>query len=254
MTSSIAFRILTFNLLHDPVSWPNRAPLVEAELFTIAPDVALFQEVAWPNEQVTNLAAALEERTGQPYSVFLTAVLVPGRWQEGLVVIGRFPILETEEPKVADAVHVCQRVRFDVDDHTVDVYNMHLDPWSKYHSAQLAALLTLVEDYPDVAGVILGGDLNATPDSDAVKLVARQVRSAYAVVHGREPNYTMPTPLDRSREQLAKHPVNPQTVDYLFVSPHIDVINAELAFANPAAHNPGLYPSDHYGIFADLRF
>ena len=46
MPLSVAFRVLTLNLLHEPESRPERAPLVEAELLALAPDVVLLQEVA----------------------------------------------------------------------------------------------------------------------------------------------------------------------------------------------------------------
>ena len=259
MPLSVALRVLTLNLLHEPESWPDRAPLVEAELLALAPDVVLLQEVAWPNEQATALAAVLGEHTGHPYAVHLTAVIVPDRrrpgrqWQEGLAVLSRFPVLATEEPEVAGAVHVCQRVRLDMAGAALDIYNLHLDPYApEGHQPQLAALLAWVDRYPDAAGIVLGGDLNAAPDSAAVTTATTRLRSAYAAVHGHEPDHTSPTPFGLRRRKLAGRRLDPLTVDYLFVSPHVEVTKAERTFATPAVHDSLLYPSDHYGLIADL--
>ncbi len=259
MPSPTGLRVLTFNLLHDPASWSERATLVEAELLRFAPDIALLQEVAWPQEQATALAGALGRRTGHSYAVRLAAVVVPDRlypgrlWQEGLAILSRFPILTAEEPDIAGEVHVCQRVRLDVASIPLDVYNLHLDPFSpEDHRAQLAALLALVEEHSDTSGVVLGGDLNATPESDAVALLTTRFHSAHTRVHGCEPDHTTPTPFGVRQRQRAGRSVIFQTLDYLFVSSHICVTSAELAFTRPAEHDPTLYPSDHYGIIAGL--
>lgn len=241
MATAASLRILTLNLLHEPdrpASWSARAPLVEAELLALAPDVVLLQEVAWPDEQASTLASALGRHTGDHYAVQLTAVVVPDRkrpgrlWREGLATLSRYPILGAEEPAIAGPVHVCQRVRLDLPGGSLDVCNVHLDPFTpELHHAQLAALLGTLGDRTPSADVILGGDFNARPKSAAIRLVAAHLQSAYAAVHGRE------------REG---------TVDYLFVSSRFRVTAVDLAFTRPAAHDPSLYPSDHYGLLAEL--
>ena len=247
-------RVVTLNLLHDPASWPARAALVEAELLALAPDVALFQEVAWPEEQATALATALGRQTGWSYAAHLTAVLVPGRWRGALAILSRFPIQAADDPGIAGSIHVCQRVRLDVAGRALDVYNLHLDPFApQLHHAQLAALLTVVDGYPDAAGVVLGGDLNALPTSEAVQLVTGRLRSVHVAAHGREPEHTSPTPFSARRSRPSR-PATYRTVDYLFVSPHLGVVQAGLAFTSPADHDPTLYPSDHYGLMADLTW
>ncbi|MDP9375384.1 MAG: endonuclease/exonuclease/phosphatase family protein [Chloroflexota bacterium] len=243
MALATLLRILTLNLLHEPdkpTSWPARAPLVEAELLALAPDVVLLQEVAWPDEQASVLASALGRHTGDQYAVWLMEVVVPDRkrpgrlWREALAILSRCPILATEAPATAGAVPVCQHVRLDLGERSVDIYNFHLDPFTPaLHRSQLTTILGAIDNHTHPADVVLGGDFNAHPESAAIRLLAARLRSAYAVVHGRE------------REG---------TVDYLFVSPRLRIAAADLTFTQPAERDPTLYPSDHYGLLAELAW
>lgn len=260
MESPVPLRVATLNLLHDPPSWPDRAPLVEAQLLALAPDIVLLQEVACPGEQATSLTASLGDQTGYPYGLHLTEVVAPDRlrpgrlWREGLATLSRFPILTANEPDIGGRVRVCQHLRLGVGALAVAVYNLHLDPFApELHRNRIAAILHRMDGDPDPAYVILGGDLNATPDSKAVGLVAARLRSAYAIAHGREPEHTRPTPFGLRRDGSAGRRSRFATVDYLFVSERARVASAELAFADPARHDPSLYPSDHYGLVADLE-
>jgi endonuclease/exonuclease/phosphatase family metal-dependent hydrolase len=255
--SPTPFRIVTLNLLHDPRSptWPERAPLVEAELGSLAPDIVLLQEVAWPDQQATRLAAALRDETGREYAVQLTALLPPNGWQEGLAILSRFPTLDFAELQLPDSGKFCQRARFDLGGKALDVYNVHLDPFSPERvREQVRATLAWMGAHADTAGAILGGDFNATPDRDAIAQVRECLRSAYAVVHGGEPEYTAPTPFGVERQRREGRPSVFETLDYLWLSPALTVIDARLAFARPAHGDSSLYPSDHFGLRGDLRW
>jgi endonuclease/exonuclease/phosphatase family metal-dependent hydrolase len=251
---SLALRVLTFNLLHHPASWPRRAPLVEAGLCALAPDVALLQEVAWPQAQAHALADSLVRATGRAYAVHLTGLLRADGWQEGLAVLSRFPILAGEALAPPGSAAICQRARLDVPGGPLDVYNLHLDP---HHDTLRHAQATAVLDWIALGGapgVVVGGDFNAAPTGGTVSRFAACLRSAYAAVHGREPDRTFPTPFMDEKRGRPGPPPRPATLDYLFVSPDsITVTAADLAFTAPAAGAPTLYPSDHYGLVADLR-
>ena len=84
--------------------------------------------------------------------------------------------------------------------------------------------------------VIACGDFNATPGSPAIALMRRTFASAHEARHGREPEYTCPTPLvsgGRVRRAVTRgllrlfsnRPGEPWrgTLDYIFVSPDIRV-------------------------------
>ncbi len=257
MLESAPFRVITLNILYDPhqPTWSKRAPLVVSELCDLAPDIVLLQEVAWPEEQATALAAALSENTGLQYTAVFTGLLAPNGWQEGLAVLTRFPIVDYDELQFPRSEKFCQRVRLSVSNRVLDVYNAHLDPFSQDRVArQVQAILAWAGEYNDVDASILGGDFNATPDSGAISPMYTYFRSAYAVIHGESPDYTAPNPFRaewRIREGL---PVEYRAIDYLDVSTALSVADARLVFTHPSADDLLLYPSDHYGLCADLRW
>jgi endonuclease/exonuclease/phosphatase family metal-dependent hydrolase len=72
-------------------------------------------------------------------------------------------------------------------------------------------------------------------------------RSAHEAVHGREPHKTWPTPVNTFDN------APPGTLDYIYVSPEFEVVDAGLAFDRPSADDPDLFPSDHLGLFAVLE-
>lgn len=91
-------------------------------------------------------------------------------------------------------------------------------------------------------------------------------RSVYASHHGAEPDSTCPTPLvgkHRAAELIKKAALRlftnrpgeswRGTLDYIFTTPNIEVINCETFLDRPARHDPTLYPSDHLGLEATLE-
>ena len=42
-------------------------------------------------------------------------------------------------------------------------------------------------------------------------------------------------------------------IDYVFVAPSIEVRDCRVTFDTPSANEPGLFPSDHVGLVADLE-
>jgi len=42
------------------------------------------------------------------------------------------------------------------------------------------------------------------------------------------------------------------TLDYIYVSPEFKIVEAGLAFDQPAADDADLFPSDHLGLYAVL--
>jgi endonuclease/exonuclease/phosphatase family metal-dependent hydrolase len=114
---------------------------------------------------------------------------------------------------------------------------------------------------------IVCGDFNATPEMRTIQLMRQRFTSAYAAVHGREPDYTCPTPLayrlssvrkglSRAGNFVLTRRVTPWrgTLDYIFVDEDFRVVNCALALKDPSPEDPTLYPSDHFGLCAELVF
>ena len=43
------------------------------------------------------------------------------------------------------------------------------------------------------------------------------------------------------------------TLDYIFINRGLRAIDCQVVLNQPASHDPRLYPSDHFGLCADLE-
>ncbi|MGH2535748.1 MAG: endonuclease/exonuclease/phosphatase family protein [Thermomicrobiales bacterium] len=248
-----SFHVVTLNILYDPLaqSWPDRAPLVAAGLRALRPDIVLLQEVAWPNEQASELAALLTSNLAFPFAAHITPLITPHGWQEALAILSRFPLLERDELRFPDAEAFCQRIRVTIGDRAVDLYNMHLDPYSSDRRLeQIRLLLPWMESHEGAGGIVFGGDLNARPESDEIGLLRATLRSAHVTIHSHEPVGTVPTPFGAKRNR-ALVPIH--TLDYLWHTSDLSVTECRLTFDQPDPRDPLLYASDHYGLLAEFR-
>ncbi|MGH2560510.1 MAG: endonuclease/exonuclease/phosphatase family protein [Thermomicrobiales bacterium] len=252
MHQSSSFRVVTLNILHDPpvLSWPDRAQLVATGHRALDPDIVLLQEVAWPNEQASELATYLETSLGASFTAHVMPLITPHGWQEGLAILTRYPLLERDALRYPDAELFCQRVRVNIGNRAIDLYNTHLDPYSgERRQEQVRLILGWMEAHKGADGIVFGGDLNATPDSDEIGPLRATLSSAHVTVHGREPTGTAPTPYGAKRRRESA-PL--RAIDYLWHSLELSVIGCHVVFDQPDPRDPLLFASDHYGVLADF--
>jgi Endonuclease/Exonuclease/phosphatase family. len=163
---------------------------------------------------------------------------------------------------------VAQALRLRVGERSVVVVNGHFmfhvyDHIKRTRQVQrvLNWLRLAAASYPTVAC----GDFNATPQMRTIQMMKESFTSAYEIRHGREPEYTCPTPLvyrfNAVRKGLsavgnliAYRQPEPWrgTLDYIFVDGNFDVLSCELVLNASAPDDPTLYPSDHVGLCATL--
>ncbi|HSO28019.1 MAG TPA: endonuclease/exonuclease/phosphatase family protein, partial [Anaerolineales bacterium] len=112
------------------------------------------------------------------------------------------------------------------------------------------------------------GDFNAFPSSVSIQKMKLVFASAFEHVHGREPEYTAPTPLPRSLRFMAQtarffwrqfslrllFSKGKGTLDYIFYNSGLTALDADLALNQPASQNKRLFPSDHFGLWAAIDF
>jgi endonuclease/exonuclease/phosphatase family metal-dependent hydrolase len=120
---------------------------------------------------------------------------------------------------------------------------LYLDPAVQGGISLFRRILAWMTERANVPQVLVG-DLNSQPTHPAVRVVAERLRSAYALVHGREPDATFPTPLS---EEYGTFSV---VIDYIFVNGLVQVHDAWLTFDRVDPKDPRLAPSDHYGLAA----
>ncbi len=127
----------------------------------------------------------------------------------------------------------------------------HLVPDAALRDEQAAAVVGWLDAAPPATAQVLMGDFNADPTEPAyARIRAGGFRSAFAEATGAEPAVTWPSGLQGPAIDTDG---DPSCLDYVFVRGDARVLDARLWADRPAAHDPGLYPSDHYGIVATVE-
>jgi endonuclease/exonuclease/phosphatase family metal-dependent hydrolase len=255
--------IVTLNLLNDLTYWTERAPLVLAELSRLQPDLIALQEISLP----TNTVAWLADRL-KGYSVHICPKKGRLGRLEGLAILSRLPVEEHHTLSLSVQGRVAHWITVPHQGNRWLFANTHMfwspfDDYIRLH--QVRRLLSSLphHHYP----TILCGDFNAMPYYRSIKLIKRQFTSAYAAVHGEEPDYTIPTPLKRgpglrhSARRSSLKIIGRLTgrksswrgaVDYIFVSSQVQVVSCDIAFNQSPLHDHQIYPSDHLGLIARI--
>lgn len=252
-------RVVTLNLLYYPQGdrWRERRPLVEHELRALRPDVLGLQEVNRAIDQDHALAAL--DGSEPEYLVHRASETVHARYPrhwDGVVLLmarttGRVLFHQARRltyQRVVQALGITRSTGA-----SVTIVNTHLHhpkglAGQRMRLRQVSDVLRLVETFPPTGATVLLGDLNATPNEPALGLLfAEGFRSATREM-GLGDLPTFPSGL--IAPTIYRGPG--VTIDYVLVRGMVSVLDARLAFDQPSAQDPGLFPSDHRGLLADL--
>jgi endonuclease/exonuclease/phosphatase family metal-dependent hydrolase len=257
--------VATLNLLNDLSLWDKRRTLIVQEFRHLKPDILALQEVSL----IIHNAEWLAERLEMPF-VFVTAKTGHAQEKEGIALLSRFPIHEKISLDLGSQERVAQCILIENASRRVWIANTHLY-WqpgdSAARSQQASRLLEWVSEIKKEDPAIVCGDFNGTPETKAIELISQQYQSAFKVANGNEPEFTCPTPLQRSRRSLYRTVIKyffnlrptknalkwRGTLDYIFVDKGITVMESQLCLTQPDANNPRLYPSDHFGLHSRLE-
>jgi len=257
--------VLTWNLWWQFGPWQERQPAILSELQAIDPDIALFQEV-WADDsgdQAEILGAALDRHVVRTRAADGT----PQRF--GNAVLSRWPIEELEMirlpgPDGAPSHRTALAARVHAPQGPWTVIVTHL-AWEYDRSAlrqvQLAEVVQLAQRHlggDDDPPVILGGDLNAAPQSDEIRrLTGLSVSYTDGLVFtdswaavGEGEGYTWSRDNPHSVDAMWPR----RRLDYLLVSwprpkPLGNPRGARLVGVEPRG---GIVGSDHYGVLAEF--
>jgi endonuclease/exonuclease/phosphatase family metal-dependent hydrolase len=255
-------RVATFNTLYYPQGdrWRERLPVAGGQLAELEADVVGLQEVDRARDRDRALAAlapALDYRLHRATETQRDRY--PRHW-DGLVALVAPRALTVVDHRVLRLTHL--RVVQALDLRTrggrlVRFANTHLhhvdgSAGFEVRRRQGGAILAWLDELaagsrPDLE--VLVGDLNAVPTEPVIAALAGGgFRPTYAALD-RRPVATFASGLVAS----SITPGPPRVcLDYIFVRGAVEVATAGLAFDRPAADDPGLFPSDHLGVFADL--
>ncbi len=258
-------RVATINLFRDRSRWPERRGLLVEELAGLSLDLIAVQEVTDPLG--FSSAHWLADQLGG-YSVGVCPKTGWERRKEGIAVLSRLPIEAHEAIDLGSQNRVGQIVRVQAGENLITLVNGHYYFPVGAHRAQVKQVRRILDRIHagDSGPVILCGDFNATPHGRSINLIRQTYRSAHETMNGREPAFTCPTRLisgGRVRRSLTSglwrlFSISPGdlwrgTLDYIFVSDEIQVLECRVILDRPSKADPTLYASDHLGIVAKLE-
>ncbi len=245
-------RVATLNLEQDHKRWDRRRDSIIEALAAIDPDLFAMNEVCIPLQTARWIQQMMRERHGRDYALVQQTRVNGLSAVEGEALLTRLPIVETGnlDYRTRDMVALVARVLpggLPMDVYVTHQYMSRGDDSLRLFQAQ--QLLAWIDSRSDVAAKIVCGDFNATLDMPSAALMATRFR----------PTQTAPTaftPLADEHGNIS-HPHWPRMdlcIDYIWISDGLEVVASEVCFNKAIGQDPSLYPSDHAGVWADLKF
>ena len=273
--SPTSLRFVTLNVFHGgPLSgWTGhnnhletRLDLVAEALRDLSPDVVALQEASWSRDR-GEVAARLAERLGFHYVYAPSSMrLFETAWfnraaawlmdfAEGPAVLSRFPIVSSAAYKLPQCGwRLDPRVLLLADLATpggvLRVFSTHISG----HHCQADALGELVRERRGATPSVLMGDFNAVESSPTIRglLTGSGVIDAFRTANPDRRGFTVYQPVMATERRASRR------IDYVFLIPGLafqgGVVDSRVVIDAPIHLGSGrtLWPSDHYGVLADL--
>lgn len=248
----MTFRVAFLNLEQDHKRWEARRHLVVDELAKLSPDIFAMNEICIPKQTGRWLRQEASRVTGKRFALVQQSKTNTGSRIEGEGVITRFPILETGNLDYQTLDYVALVARMEIEGRVLDVYVTHLFRSRGDESLrefQVQQLLEWIDSRDDAEAQIVCGDFNAPPDRPSARRMAETFRPTQSAP-------TAFTPL-ADTDGTITHPYwerFDRSIDYIWMRGPIDCVESAVAFNTPDPDDGTLWPSDHAGLWADLRW
>lgn len=269
-------KVLTINVQNTEGD-PRRTGLINQELRRIDPDLVAFQEVV-QTEQNMQIDELLRD-TNLHATHQASAMRYAPPWIErygGTAVATRWPhsVLEVLDMRLAGATDVpwCTlAVAVPIPGEDQILFIATTAAWrlaaESIRERQAIALTDLDNRHRRALPTIIAGDFNAAPNASSIRflsgLQSLDGRSVYYhdawALAGEGPGYTWTVDNPAANaviEQVVRQRVHRRRIDYIFVGSWDQHPNAyghvrsiRLAFDQPG---DGVWPSDHFGLLAEL--
>ncbi len=260
-------KVVTINILFDIKCWEKRSKLLVDELKVINADLIALQEINIQEQTGHWLAQQLN----MPYMYLVPFQERPYKLgpEYGIAILSRYPFVLQQQLNLQSQGRLAQYVQVNINNQPLIFCNGHYYWQPGKTDARMEQFKLLVDWLSTLSSlpIIAVGDFNATPDTPEIEFIREHFISAYAAHHGQEPEYTCPTPLIKTKNNLTrtigrrvanilvhrKIEAWRGTLDYIFTNQHLQVHNCELILTKSAPDNQLIYPSDHFGIAAELE-
>jgi endonuclease/exonuclease/phosphatase family metal-dependent hydrolase len=242
--------VATLNLRNIADRWPERLPLLLADMAALQPDLLGVQECVFAIEQDRLLGAAGAGRYGIHRGW-------AGRPEYGNSVLVREPLAAAGEPERLELGRNRSALRVPVGaagraEIAMVVTHLHHVPADEdAREEQARALVAWLAGRPAPGGTIVVGDFNAEPVEATYRvMIEAGFRSACTEANGGEPAVTWPSGIQAPGMDVDG---DPGCLDYIWLSGPLRADACRLAFDRPAVGDPTLYPSDHVGLVARVE-
>ena len=269
-------RVVTLNIWNSEGD-PRRLELINRELRELRPDLLALQEVIHSDER--GQLDALLDGTGlhATHQAQTAAVIPPDAANYGgNALASRWPhrVVEVLDLRMSDALDVPWlgiAALVPLPDLGEVLFITPTTSWrlaaESARERQVVALTDLESRHRTALPTIIAGDFNATPDAACIRyLTGRQSLGGRSVnyhdawaIAGDGPGHTWNIDNPNARTEIdavIRQPGHRRRIDYVFVggwdthpTAYCRVTAAELAFTEPT---DGIWPSDHFGVLADL--
>jgi endonuclease/exonuclease/phosphatase family metal-dependent hydrolase len=244
-------RIATLNLEQDHKRWQARRELIARQFADLNPDMWALNETHISTQTARWLQKAAANATATKYVLVQQSKAGEESAVQGEALLSRYPMVETANLDYRSHNCVALVARFEIGGKLLDVYVTHLiaakveDVARQY---QVSTLLEWIRTRGDADCSIVCGDFNAAPDQPSIRLMSSVFRAI-------QDQPTAFTPLCEPGG-APTHPEWPRfdrCIDYIWISESIGLRASGLCFNQPAKEDPGLWPSDHVGVWADVE-
>lgn len=241
-------RVATLNIRNLADRWDERLPLLLADTAALAPDLLGLQEVVYVLQQDRLIGAAGAARYTEVRGW-------AGRPEYGNSLLVREPLpFDAYDRLDLGLNRSAHRVVMTLPGGAtvlMAVTHLHHEvPDAEERDAQAASLVAWLGAGPPTDAQVVVGDFNAAPHEPVyARMRAAGFRSAYVEANGAEPAVTWPSGL---QAPAMDGDGDPGCLDYIWVRGAAAVSAARIAWDRPAVHDRTLYPSDHFGLVADL--
>jgi endonuclease/exonuclease/phosphatase family metal-dependent hydrolase len=240
--------IATLNIRNVADRWPERLPLLLADMAALQPDIMGLQECVFAVGQDRLLGAAGEGR----YEIHRGFA---GRPEYGNSVLVKAPLTSTwaaaerlELGRNRCALRVLVRIPDGPELAMVATHLHHPPADEDAREEQARAIVAWLDERPASGGTVVVGDFNAEPAEATYRVMTEAgFRSAHVEANGHEPSVTWPSGIQAPGMDTDG---DPGCLDYIWLRGPLRATACRLVFDRPAVGDPTLYPSDHLGLVA----
>jgi beta-glucosidase len=258
VTSSrrVTVKVMTINLRHDSDDWKRRFPLIANEIVRLDPDIIALQEIEIADDQSDALNDLISARGHARYNVYEKRK--SGFWGfftgEGVGLMTRWSMVEKNHEDLGEMrISLRARVKHPsggfIDVMTTHLHNEGGAAADAERLEQAKQTVDLADRHDDCWPTFLGGDMNASETSPALKhFVSEGFADSYKTVHGATTSSTGMTSPIILAEGATQNPR--RRIDFVLGraagARTLSPIKSEVCFKNKDAK--GFYPSDHLGV------